>query len=190
MTLQQNKNVLETRMKNAQAIPAKGTPLANCAREILEMVNAYHQDGMTFLIGGDSPNALASYSYALGWLDAGSCLGLITAMSCGFPLDETAWRPGDPGDSGLSAKTSKYQALLGTAITKLEPAPEHGSCLHGVGERILMIARVFHEQGVSRERSGDCQSGLAMYSYGFGWLDAGVRIGLFRIRDHREMFTI
>ncbi len=190
MTLQQNKNVLETRMKKAQAIPAEGTPLASSACEILEMVNAYHQDGMTFLSGGDSPNALASFSYALGWLDAGSCLGLITAMSCGLPLERADRRTGDPGDSRLSEKTSKYQALLGTAITKLEPAPEYGSCLHDVGERILMIARVFYEQGLSRERSGDCQSGLAMYSYGFGWLDAGVRIGLFRIRNHRELFTI
>jgi hypothetical protein len=190
MILQLNKNVLETRIQGAKSGPAEGTLLAHCAREILGMVHAYHRDGKTFLSRGDVPNALASFSYALGWLDAGSCLGLITAGSCGLPLGGAEGGSRDAGDSRLSEKTRKYQALLGTALTGLEPAPESGSCLHDAGERILMIARIFHEMGLYRERSGDLSSGLAAYSYGFGWLDAGVRTGLFTIRENRELFTI
>lgn len=190
MILQLNKEVLETRLKGALTLPMGRTILASCAREILGMARAYHEDGITFLSRGDLPNALASFSYALGWLDAGSCLGLITSETCGLPLQGSGKRSGGIEDARLSEKTGRYRSLLGTAIEELKSSPEYGSCLHDGGERFLMLARVFHEMGEYCERSGDVQSALAAYSYGFGWLDAGVRTGLFTIRNNRELFTI
>lgn len=44
--------------------------------ETLEMAESYLEDGDHFLEEGDEVNALASYSYGHGWLDAGSRLGL------------------------------------------------------------------------------------------------------------------
>jgi hypothetical protein len=190
MILQLNKEMLETRLKGAQTLPIGGAILASCAREILGMALAYHDDGITFLSRGDQPNALASFSYALGWLDAGSCLGLIASESCGLPLEGSEKGSRGDEDVRLSEKTGRYRDLLGTAIERLHPAPEYGSCLHDGGERFLMLARVLHELGEYYERSGDVPSALAAYSYGFGWLDAGVRTGLFTIRNSRELFTI
>lgn len=45
-------------------------------RETLEMAESYMEDGDHFLEEGDEVNALASYSYGHGWLDAGARLGL------------------------------------------------------------------------------------------------------------------
>jgi hypothetical protein len=190
MNLQPFGRELKVRIDRALCIPVEHTPLHKCAKEILGMTSAYHQDGVIFLKDGDLPNALASFSYAFGWFDAGSSLGLISAQSCGLPL--IGREPGrtDSSDFRLIEKTSRYHRLLDTACSELTPAPEDGSCLYDTGERILMVARIFLVYGYRHERSGDLLSGLAAYSYGFGWLDAGVRTGLFRIRNHRELFTI
>ncbi len=44
--------------------------------QALEMAESYLEDGDHFLEEGDEVNALASYSYGHGWLDAGARLGL------------------------------------------------------------------------------------------------------------------
>jgi hypothetical protein len=190
MNLQLLKNELEARLEGATCIPVRHTALSRCTDEILGMVSAYHQDGVMFLRKEDFPNALASFAYAFGWFDAGSCLGLISARSCGLPLTGPETGRRDTRDSRFIEKTGRYRRLLEAACSELVPAPEEGSCLYDTCERILMIARIFLDQGSCHERSGDLPSALAAYSYGFGWLDAGVRTGLFRINSQRELFTI
>jgi len=191
MNLQELGSELGARINETRLIPANRSILRACGKEILGMVQAYYVDGTTFFFTkGDLPNALASFTYAFGWLDAGSCLGYVSTRSQGLPQ----CRP-DPGknhssDPRLMEKTRRYYNLLSVACHGLEPAPEGGSCLHDTGEKILMIARLFLENGFHNEQSGDIFSALASYSYGFGWLDAGVRIGLFRIIRNRELFTI
>ncbi|WP_243670629.1 DUF357 domain-containing protein, partial [Methanoculleus chikugoensis] len=53
------------------------------------MAIAYHSDGFAFLRAGDRVNALAAFAYGLGWLDAGSHLGLL--------VPSLAHPPGDGG---------------------------------------------------------------------------------------------
>jgi hypothetical protein len=181
---------LEVRVDSARGIPAERTALSSCAREFLVMIHAYHEDGITFLRDGDLPNALASFAYALGWLDAGSRLGLIGGESCGLPTMGNGNDPGDVDGNRLAEKTRKYHRLLEAAMQDLVPASEQGSCLCETEEKILMIARIGLAYGEYHERSGDTSSALAEYSYSFGWLDAGVRTGLFRIMNQRDLFTI
>lgn len=45
--------------------------------ECIEMASAYLQDGMHFREEGDLINALASFSYGHGWIDAAARLGAI-----------------------------------------------------------------------------------------------------------------
>ncbi|HNB03435.1 MAG TPA: DUF357 domain-containing protein, partial [Methanoregulaceae archaeon] len=47
-----------------------------------------------------------------------------------------------------------------------------------------------YERGISLDEEDALAGALAAYSYGFAWLDAGVRFGLFRILRNRELFTI
>ncbi len=44
--------------------------------EVLEMAESYLEDGRHFLEEDDVANALASFSYGHGWLDAGARMGL------------------------------------------------------------------------------------------------------------------
>lgn len=48
----------------------------NISVEIKNMVISYYNDGVYFIKKDDYVNALASFSYAYGWLDCGIRLGL------------------------------------------------------------------------------------------------------------------
>jgi len=58
------------------AAPAE-TPLSGAAAEHLEMAESYLEDGRHFREQDDLVNALASFSYGHGWLDAGARAGLL-----------------------------------------------------------------------------------------------------------------
>lgn len=64
----------------AAAEPAgnDGTPLAEAGDECLEMAASYLEDGRHFREEGDPVNALASFSYGHGWLDAGARIGVLS----------------------------------------------------------------------------------------------------------------
>ena len=46
---------------------------------------------------------------------------------------------------------------------------------------------VYAEQGDRYLRDGTYEDALACFSYGHGWLDAGVTAGLFTITDHHDL---
>ena len=189
MTLHRCRKILEDRLTAQGLIPPEGTILRSCARETAGMVSAYYHDGLEFLSRGDRTDALASFSYALGWMDAGICLGLLSSKDCGIPICTAPVHSSDERGT-LREKTSRYHALLSRALGSLEPAPEPDTCLCTGGARIIFIGEVFLARGAEREAKGDDEAALAAYSYGFGWLDAGIRTGLFRVRMNREIFTI
>jgi len=60
--------------RSGSMIPGYGA-LDRAAGEILNMAYAYHSDGSGFLSEGDDVNAIASYAYGRGWLDAGVRVG-------------------------------------------------------------------------------------------------------------------
>ncbi len=190
MILHRCQKALKERLGAHTVVPPEGSILRSCAHDSAGMVMAYYQDGLEFLSRGDRVNALASFSYALGWVDAGICLGLLSSRDCGIPVC-TPPQPGPgEGDGRLREKTSRYHTLLSRALESLEPAPEPGTCLSEGGARFLLIAEVFLARGSELEGSGDDEGALSAYSYGFGWLDSGVRTGLFRVSRNRQLFTI
>jgi hypothetical protein len=191
MMLDDCRMALEKRISLLECIPPPGSILSSCAREICGMVTAYYHDGITFLSRKDLPNALASFSYALGWMDAGICIGLLSSPAgLGLPLVREGGSSLESTNDLLQEKTARYRALLSRACESLVPAPETDTCTRSFSERILAIARVFHTQGILWEDTGNQDFALAAYSYGSGWLDAGVRAGFLRITGNRELFTI
>jgi len=59
------------------------TPLSDAAAEHVEMAESYLADGRHFREEDDLVNALASFSYGHGWLDAGARAGLLDVPSEG-----------------------------------------------------------------------------------------------------------
>jgi len=169
--------------------PPEGTALHRAAREALEMAEAYLSDGRAFLSAGDLVNALAAFAYASGWLDASSTLGLFTT-------DSTIGLPGFPEEvhsmdaRKLRAKEDRYRKMLSGALEAIECSPDPGSPLFQAAMFILGRARELLGEGDRRQREGEDVDALACYSHGHGWLDAGVRAGLFRVLHSRELFTV
>ncbi|MEN6444377.1 MAG: DUF357 domain-containing protein [Methanoregula sp.] len=178
----------------ATAVPApEFTPLGKSAGEVLGMAQAYANDGTMFYQSGDLVNALASYFYGSGWLHFGYAAGLLVLVapvtpSCPFQ-DAGELLPAASG-AQLEEKTRRYARLLDTARASVVTAPEPATVTHEFAGQVEVIVSAYAAQGrrfLDRESREDA---LACFSYGYGWLDAGVRTGLFRITGDRDIFTV
>lgn len=84
----------------------------------------------------------------------------------------------------LAEKTARYEALLAEALEAAEPEPGDAAA------ECAEMARSYLEDGRHFAAADDLVNALAAYSYGHGWLDAGVRLGLFEVPDGHEGFAI
>jgi len=158
---------------------------------VLEMARAYESDGITFFVSGDPVNALAGLYYGLGWLHFGLASGLLTITTspvCPFLDPLEVLQPSHR--EKLEEKTYRYAHLLDTALSSVKCAPDPATASHGFANRIHTVAVVYARCGEYRIKSGSLEDALASFSYGHGWLDAGVTAGLFRIVADRALFTV
>ncbi|MEM4781844.1 MAG: DUF357 domain-containing protein [Halalkalicoccus sp.] len=70
--------LLEEALDAAEPAESSDPAVEEGARECLEMARSYLDDGKHFRGQGDLVNALASFSYGHGWLDAGARLGVLS----------------------------------------------------------------------------------------------------------------
>jgi hypothetical protein len=90
----------------------------------------------------------------------------------------------------LNEKTIRYERLLDTARRSVTCAPDPSTPPYRIAARTLQIAETYAGRGrwlLDEKREEDA---LACFSYGHGWLDAGVRAGLFTIVAERDLFTV
>lgn len=64
-------------LEKIEIIAQKGTKQYELAQEFLRVANAYFSDAKHFASQGDNVTALAAFSYAHAWLDAGIKAGLF-----------------------------------------------------------------------------------------------------------------
>jgi uncharacterized protein len=192
MTLQQCQALLATAIKGTRCSAPEESPWGRTGQSVLRMAAAYESDGRTFMATGDSVNALAAFLYGLGWLHCGTASGLLVAigMPPGCPF-AGAFEPVPASQHGkLDEKTARYARLLGTAIESVAPAPDAGTPAHAFAVQVRFIASLYLIRGNRQADAGNREEALACFSYGHGWLDAGVEAGLFSILAHREIFTV
>jgi len=184
--------ILFTTMLSTTRIPApESTPINKIAALVLEMARAYESDGITFVVSGDPVNALAGFYYGFGWLHFGLSSGLLTITTsprCPFSEPQEVLQP--PHMKKLEEKTCRYAHLLDTALSSVKCAPDPATVSHGFAKRIHSVAVVYARRGNYHVKSGSLEDALASFSYGHGWLDAGVTAGLFRIVAERDLFTV
>ena len=173
-------------------IPApQDTPLNKIAASVLEMARAYESDGTIFSETGDYVNALAGFFYGFGWLHFGLSSGLLigpVAAVCPF-----AGRPEllpERYSAQLQEKSIRYAHLLDMARSSVECAPDPASKSHDFAVRVLCIAEIYSRYGGELLKSGAYEEALSCFSYGHGWLDAGVSAGLYRIISGRDIFCV
>ncbi|MDP2666137.1 MAG: DUF357 domain-containing protein [Candidatus Diapherotrites archaeon] len=71
------KNTTQSALQKVSLIPKKDTKEYTIAMDFLTMANHYFNDGLHFQTQGDLLLALASFSYAHAWLDAGVRAGIM-----------------------------------------------------------------------------------------------------------------
>lgn len=90
----------------------------------------------------------------------------------------------------LQEKTDRYERMLADALGEAEAVPPDGTPLGDVAADCFEMAESYLEDGRHFREEDDPVNALAAYSYGYGWLDAAVRMGLFDVPDDTELFTI
>ena len=83
----------------------------------------------------------------------------------------------------------KYRDLLEKALSTIKENIKNKSFLKDMSDNYLEMARNYLKDGKVLEEKKDYVRALASYSYAYGWIDAGVRIGLFYGID-RKQFTL
>ncbi len=89
----------------------------------------------------------------------------------------------------LEEKVKRYESLLGKALSAFEVAPQENSHLRKVADDFSNMANSYYEDGKYFLEQGDKVNALACFSYGHAWLDAGVKLGVFKASDE-NLFTI
>lgn len=192
MKIEEVRLLLSVALRTTRITVPPGTTLGAAAKDQLEMARAYESDGTNFAGSGDPVNALAGFFYAFGWLHFGWFYGtLSTEMAMPpCPFIYPCGRLPLPASEKLHEKSCRYERLLTTASSSVTCAPDPSTQAYLLAARTLQVAATSARQGrwlleVVRE-----EDALAHFSYGHGWLDAGVRAGLFTIHANREIFTV
>lgn len=90
----------------------------------------------------------------------------------------------------LIEKTDRYERMLAEALDAAEETPPGETPLAEAATDCRVMAASYLEDGRHFREEGDPVNALASFSYGYGWLDAGVRMGLFSIPNDTELFTM
>jgi hypothetical protein len=90
----------------------------------------------------------------------------------------------------LEEKTERYEGMLAEALAAATVAAPPGTPLGDAAAECEEMARSYLDDGRHFRESGNVVDALAAFSYGYGWLDAGVRLGLFAVPDDTSLFTV
>lgn len=89
----------------------------------------------------------------------------------------------------LHEKTDRYGEMLADALDAAAPVCPPGTPLGEAAAEVFEMAESYLDDGRHFRDHEDPVNALAAYSYGYGWLDAGVRMGLFAVPEGSELFT-
>jgi len=82
-------------------------------------------------------------------------------------------------------KLKRYFKITEEALKTLEVSIHEKSLLYRVAEDFLTMARSYFEDAKYYYEKGDYVTAFAALNYAHGFIDAGVRLGVFRGEDDR-----
>lgn len=183
-------NHLKIKLNHSSPSPVNGTPFHKVSVEIIEMASAYHIDGFSFHRTGDRINAFASFAYGLGWLDAGIFTGLVNAHDNNITQPDILTGLDERLSERLTEKTTRYERMLSKALQSIRPYPDKSSPAFYAACDIIKKTEDEYKKGDKYLKNAAFWNSLWHYSYGYGWLDAGIRAGLIEVTENRQLFTI
>ncbi len=90
-------------------------------------------------------------------------------------------------DKITKEKLEKYRDLTGKALEKVKRAIIKGK--EKEAREILEMVANYLSDSEYFEKKGDLVNAFAAINYSHGWLDSGVRLGIFDVKDSK-LFTI
>ena len=85
-------------------------------------------------------------------------------------------------------KLEKYFSITKEALDMAKGAEKDKGMIHHA-EDFLDMATRYYEDAKHFRSKGDIVNAFAALNYAHGWLDAGARIGLYKVKDSR-LFTV
>jgi len=77
LRVQKYESLTRKALEQVQIIPSKGTKQRELAEQFLKVARDYYSDAKFYADKGDNITALAAFSYAHAWLDAGVKAGFL-----------------------------------------------------------------------------------------------------------------
>ncbi|WP_423793205.1 DUF357 domain-containing protein [Methanocaldococcus indicus] len=88
-------------------------------------------------------------------------------------------------------KLNKYFKLTEEAINIIKKGlPPKRSLLYDVAKDFLVMIESYYKDAKAFKEKGDYVNAFASLNYLYGWIDAGVRLGLFDVGDDDIRFTL
>jgi len=78
--------------------------------------------------------------------------------------------------------------VTGSALESVEITAEGG--MKKKAEECLDMAARYYKDAEHFKEKGDLASAFGALNYAHGWLDAGVRLGVFKVIKNKEYFTV
>lgn len=88
----------------------------------------------------------------------------------------------------LLEKTGRYRRLLREALDDAKKAPNMDPMLVDIADDFYGMAESYFNDGVHFMENNDRVNALVCFSYGHAWLDAGVRLGVFKVTK-KDLFA-
>jgi hypothetical protein len=85
-------------------------------------------------------------------------------------------------------KLKKYLDITEKALQVLKVLPPEGSQLQKAADDLLMMATSYFQDACYYKEKGDYVTAFACVNYAHGYIDAGVRLGLF-LGDNSGLFA-
>jgi Uncharacterized protein conserved in archaea len=85
--------------------------------------------------------------------------------------------------ASLTEKTQRYGMMLAAALEAASIGTDRR------GEEVMEMASAYRDDGDHFLAEEDLVNALAAYSYGYGWLDAGVRMEVLETDEDSTLFT-
>ncbi len=85
-------------------------------------------------------------------------------------------------------KLDKYFLITGEALDKVKSSPMDKNRIEYAKDFLDMASR-YYEDAKHFKSKGEFVLAFGALNYSHGWLDAGARIGLFKVKDSR-LFTV
>jgi hypothetical protein len=86
-------------------------------------------------------------------------------------------------------RVRKYLNITEAGLSKLKISPPEKSHNRKIAEDFLTMAKSYYSDAKFFFEKGELANAFACVNYAHGWLDAGVRIGLFDVGVDYVLFT-